>query len=379
MIDTIVLRLDSGMFYIKEPKMFEPPADWVLDNSMSLGGRGYIVSKQNPTKKELRDGFYKPRLSLTNRYNSTLGKRTPTLKIEFSLPKLLFGNNFDELVDDDFDIIFNKLYLLLKNMGVMVFEPRLLNASVSAVHYSKNIPLTDGTTPHYLIGKIREANVKLALDVDESNYRNDGYGYKWHASSYEIAFYDKIKDLEAAKISESRSFEKDNALQLGLFDDRKKPKRFEVLRIEVRLNKRQKLRQLFKKLGITSELTFKNLFSSTISQKVLLHYLDELERMRLPLMDYKASSPKALLADLIINNPQMKSRKLLQIVGLKLIMESVSPRELRAMLGKDSARTWYRLIEEAGSIKLPVSVSPFAVVRTHLNAFTPLKLVDFQG
>ena len=155
---------------------------------------------------------------MAKRFNYS-GRFEPTLTIELSLPKLLFGNNFDELVLSDFNPVTILLKSRLKDMGIMVFTKVLENAPISAIHYSKNIPLTDGTTPHYLISKIKEANIKLSLDVNQTDYRNDGHSYKWHSNSYEVAFYDKIKDLQQAKKSESRTIEKDNASQLELFEE----------------------------------------------------------------------------------------------------------------------------------------------------------------
>ncbi len=378
MLDTIVLTLSKSMFILNEPDRFEPSAKHILDEKSSLGGRGYFSAKQNPTSRELKNGYYKPRLTLTNRFNHT-GRREASLKIELSLPKLLFGNNFDELELKDFATVVALLQSRLKEMGILIFTPLLENAPVSAIHYSKNIPLTDGTTPHYLISKIKQANVSLALDVNQTDYRNDGHSYKWHSNSYEVAFYDKLKDLEMANKSEKRAIENDNAIQLNLFETFKERKRLEVMRMEVRLNKRQKIGQLFRTLGIQSELTLKNLFSPTIAQKVLLHYLDELESKRLPLFDYKPTSPSSLLADLVINNPSIGIRKTIQLFGLKQAFDSTTPRELRNMFGKYGQRSWYRLVAEAKTIKLPSTKSPLGIVREHLIHFEPLKLVDFEG
>src|SRR5574340_379998 len=120
MLDTIVLTLSKSMFVLMEPDRFEPSAKHILDENSSLGGRGYFSAKQNPTSRELKNGYYKPRLTLTNRYNHT-GRREPSLKIELSLPKLLFGNNFDELKADDFDAVIKLLQSKLKEMGIMIF------------------------------------------------------------------------------------------------------------------------------------------------------------------------------------------------------------------------------------------------------------------
>lgn len=148
--------------------------------------------------------------------------------------------------------------------------------------------------------------------------------------------------------------------------------------MEVRLNRRQKIKQLFKTLDIELEPTFINLFNPTISQQVLFHYLDEIENKRLPLFDYKPINAKSLLADLVINNPELGIRKTIQLFGLKQIFDSMNPRELRAMFGKYSQRSWYRLIAEAKAINLPKTKNPLGVIRENLTYFEPLKLVDFQ-
>lgn len=369
MTDTTKLMLDKTMFWITDVSFFQ--------KERQNASRGYFTLVQNPTKTELLNGVYKPRLTLTKRFNCSR-RFEETLSIELSLPKLLYKNNFDELQDSDFVAITELLSSVLKTMGVRILSHVLLSAPVSAIHYSKNILLTDGTTPHYLISKIKEANIPLALDVNQTDYRNDGHSYKWHSNSYEVAFYDKIHDLgKAKKQGDKRAIEKDNAVQLNIFDIFQKRRQFELLRMEVRLNNRQKMKQLFKTLKIEKELTFQNLFSSNISQQVLLHYLDELERQRPKLLDYRASNPKALLADLIINNPKLGTKRTIQLFGLKNALDAVTPRELRAMFSKYNDRSWYRLFAEAKSVKLPITKSPFYVIRKNLTSFEPLKLVDF--
>lgn len=369
MLDTIRLTLSKDMFWVMDKTYFQKETQNAL--------RGYFTLVQNPTKSELKNGIYKPRLTMTKRFNTT-GRQEATLAIEFSAPKLLFGNNFDELTENDFTPVVALLQSKLKEMGIGVFTSILENAPVSTIHYSKNIPLTDGTTPHLLISKIKQANISLALDVNQTDYRNDGHSYKWHSNSYEVAFYDKLKDLEMAVRSEKRAIEKDNAIQLSLFEPFKERKRLEVMRMEVRLNKRQKIGQLFRTLGIKSELTLKSLFSSSISQQVLLYYLNELESKRLPLLDYKPANSNTLLADLVINNPNLGVRKTFQLFGLKQALDSTNPRELRNMFGKYNKRSWYRIIAEAKSVNLPTTRSPLGIIRKNLNRFEPLKLVAFN-
>ena len=374
MIDTIVLNLSKKMYRISNSDKFEPSAQCITNFSKIIRS---IKSKQNPTKKELLAGIYKPRLTLVNKMNKN-GIIEPLLKIELSLPKLLFGNNFDELQYKDFLLVTKKLESVLKQMGVMTNAKILSQASVAAIHYSKNIPLMDGSTPYYFIQKIKEANIKFSLDVNQTDYRNDGHSFKWHCNAYEVVFYDKIKDLEKSKQSSKRTLEKDGDLQLNIFSKLKKRKKFEVFRMEVRLNKKQKIKQLFKTLGIKSDLTFKKLFKPAISKKVLLHYLDELNNKRPIFLDYKKTNTRSLLVDLIFNNPGLGPSQILRLIGLKYVLESITCRELRTMFANYNKRSWYRLMAETKKVKLPEIQNPFGIIKEHLIKFKPLRLEKFK-
>lgn len=377
MIDTIVLVLNKNMFTITEPDKFEPTARKILEDSGYMGSRGYLKCAQNPTPKELKSGIYKPRLTLTQRINRD-GRREPSLKIELSLPKLIYGNNFDELQDSDFEIVTEKLNKTLKDMGVLVFMQILVSAPVSAVHYSKNIPLTDGSTPHYVINKIKEAGVNLALDVNQTDYRNDGSCYRWHCNSYEIAFYDKLKDLMVARKSEKRAIEKDNSLQLNLFERLTDKPIFEVLRMEVRLNKRQKIKQLLNSLNIETESSFQNLFNASVSKCVLFHYLDQIEDHRNVLSNYKMTTDKDFLVHLVTNNLALGAAKSLQIFGLKKALETITLRELRTIFYKISNQSRYRMTNVTNNLSLQAFPSPLISIREVINDFKPLHIGEYS-
>ncbi|MBU1912717.1 MAG: hypothetical protein KKB22_04205, partial [Candidatus Omnitrophica bacterium] len=126
MIDTIVLMLKQNMFTILDHSKFNPSTS-ELYNSVGLGGQLYKKCVQNPTRDELKRGIYKPRLTVTKRV-SRQGFYEITLRIEFSAPKLLYENNFDELVDSNFMEVVARLKIVLRNMGVGIFESSLVNA-----------------------------------------------------------------------------------------------------------------------------------------------------------------------------------------------------------------------------------------------------------
>lgn len=380
MIDTIVLTLKTGMFTILDHDKFSPSTKGLYDASTGyyrLGGRANITCKQNPTPNELKQGIYKPRLTVTKRINRERNFEI-TLKIEFSIPKLLYGNNFDELTEADFPAVIQKLKSLLKEMGVYLFEKNLINAPVSSVHYSKNIALTDYTTPYTYISQLTKLNINKRLDINRTDFRNEGHSFKYRANSFEIVFYDKIKDLQQAKISEKRAEEKDNTLQLGLFDALTQKKPLEVLRVEIRLNKRQKINQILKKIDKAVEPTFVNIFNQGTAKKVLLYYISEIEEACPPLLTYQYDSPKKFFSGFIRTNPMTKLTQALKMLGLRLLLDEVGTREFREMTKRYGNYAWYSLNKEMKALTQTDVPSVFSLLREQINIFEPLKLLANQ-
>jgi hypothetical protein len=145
MLDTVVLTLDSRHFEILQPERFSPSAKGLVASPYyPLGSRGNFACVQNPTKADLKAGRYLPRLTLSKRKISA--GFALTLRIEFSAPKLIFGNNFDELGSRDFAEVLIALQVRLGEMGIRLLQDALRQARVSAIHFSKNIAFTDYTT-----------------------------------------------------------------------------------------------------------------------------------------------------------------------------------------------------------------------------------------
>lgn len=341
MIDTIVLYANSKQFRILEPEKFK-----ILGGGQKEGNHGYVVYKQNHTKEELKRGIYKPRLSLTKRYVGKEGIQD-LLKIEMSLPKLLFGNNFQELNDSDYQEIKSTLFTKLLEMGVQILS--LDDLEVSAVHYSKNIILTDYSTPYEYLQEIKKVDYTKALDMTKTDYSNEGYSFRIRCNSYEIIFYDKLKDLLQAKKSQKKAIEPDSALQLNLFNNTEKKEPFEVLRMEVRLNKRDKIKRLFKDLDIQTELHFKSLFSKSISKKVLLYYFEKIRSNYPSVISLKLSNEK-LLMRIRSDYPDMKLRKVLMVLGAKALFDEVGVRAFRELIRSFGLRKWYSIKGELKEI-----------------------------
>jgi len=343
MIDTIIISI---------PKSAVKNA--IDSSNVSLGwaqqAQTNYYSKfiKNPSKRDIESGFYFPRLTGINR--SINGVIDAFIKVEFSIPKLIYLNNLDEVSENDFDQIINTLKDRLLTMGIFVQEKYLRRAPVTAVHYSKNILLTNGYTSQFVLSELNKIDVRKSFDLTKTRFMNDGESFCIYANSHSFVIYDKIADLKKYL---KKSIDKDQTkYQKSLFDSIDKKDLYEVLRLEIRISQKRKLNSLFKKLGLKENPTFEDAFKISISKTVVQYYWNTLINNNSGLLFGSFIGPKDILKQIFIANPKLKSKQAVYFAGLiSMTKDGNGMRELRSILGKYSDdRTWYRTKEDINYI-----------------------------
>lgn len=342
MIDTIVLTIPHTQFTILEHKNFNPNTLNLFEAPyLSFGNKPYIKCVYNPSKKE-HTGYH-PRLAIIK------GVRKSSypifLRIEFSIPKLLYENNFDEISESDFYLVCKILKERLFDMGISIRDMRYLEeAEVSSIHYSKNIILNDYTEPFHYINEMRKVDISRMYDFNQTDYRNNGLNLKFRSNQYEFAMYDKLQDLKQANSSEKKGEEKDYECQLNLFEKFPHALPFEVLRLEIRIGDKKKLkRELMKVDDSLDEFTFKSLFKAKYSRELILNVLQLMKENYPILLNPRDDNPQTIVKDILIQNPHMKLKTLLAVVGYKYLVQEVGVRGFRNMIRKFSDNSWYNL------------------------------------
>ena len=375
MIDTIILTLKKPNFSIIEDSLFSPSTS-VLNHPEQC--KPLMKFVQNPTKEDYVRGIYKPRLTIYKRINDL------SLRIELSIPKFMWLNNVDELQDTDFPNIIKKLDSRLLDMGVLVTAKTLEEASVSGIHFGKNIPLTDYYTASFVIKQLEKVDLYKRLDLNTRDFRNEGHGLYFHTDSYEIIVYDKIADL---KKSQKRAFDKEQTIyQPTLFEPLQKNVK-ELLRLEIRIGSRTKLLNILKPLGYEKEnLIFKTLFSQDLAKKVLLQFWkDYFEDKRLKLLDLKIKPDELFEQILKKNNNSRKTSllKALAITGAYLVGREGNIRKIRSTVEQYySPRTWQRLKKDIKELDYVEGINSYKEIsqqiNNSLNTFDTFKLKDVQ-
>jgi len=317
-----------------------------------MGGKPFIKSMQNPPKSAFKNGVYLPRLTVIKAIRN--GGYVIELKIELSLPKLFFGNNFDELENNNFLRIIRLLSRALYSMEVEVAFEYLENASVSAIHYSKNIHLKNYTSCSMVLSELQKIDLSQKIDVGSEKFRNGGHALHFHTNTRDLVFYDKMKDLEQAKVSEKRAIEKDNLIQMALFDEFPNPKALQVLRMELRLGNPQEIKRTLSKIDIETDLRFNLLFKKQISQKMLQYFWEQIEESS-QILNFKTEGVFELAESLKANNPDLKAQKILEYIAFLVLGREETTKRLRSFLGYEGSpsanRKWYSIKKAIKSLK----------------------------
>ena len=333
MIDTICLLIPKA-------NMSYPSgiATWNLYSKTEF----YEKYVRNPSKTEKETGKYFPRLTGYRR-----GFSEDTVRIEFSAPKLLYLNNLDELEESDFSELIEVLQKRLKTMGVRVFKVVLQNASVSSVHFSKNILLKNGYTATHLISEINKIDLRKSFDFAKTRYINNGESLYAHTTAHQLIIYDKIADLNKGK---KRAIDKSQTTyQRSLFEKLdKKEKTQEIIRFEVRINHKQKLNKLLQNLGYEKNPTFKQIFNTKISQKMMNNYWEKIIKERNLGIFSISLSAKDILQTLFLADKKLKPKQAIYLFGLFMLAKDENGiRQLRTIISKRSQdRTWYRIAKD---------------------------------
>ncbi len=375
MIDTVKLMINYQDFEIIQPELFYPSATQVL-NLRRLS----TSAIQRPSKRDHKHGVYKPSLTLVKRPMEGSGVSIYLL-IEFSAPKLLFGNNFEECGDSDLPNLLTKLELVLYSMGVVISTQQLASAKVITLHYGKNYVLTDYTVPYSYMEEMSRANISRVYDVNQADFRNQGHSWKFKTNTFEFTLYDKVKDLEKANISYKRAIERDQDRQLPLLKPLRRLRRdepFEVLRLELRFSNTRSIKKLLGNLNIHMEPVFNLLFSREIAQKACLYHLRKVREAMLLTNTREQTGFTKYLSDIAQLNPTVKPRLLFMFAAYKEVVKEKGEQVARLLLDPKNNGSWFRYRQEFKTIVEPKFQLKIDKIINLTEKFKTVKLTDYS-
>lgn len=334
MLDTIILQLEPGKFYISDYSKFGTTKELMFNCRLP-----FSRWVNNPTAFDKTNKIYKPRLTAIKR-----GRRY-VLKIEFSAPKLIFGNNVEELEDTDFELVAKTLKERMQDMGVMIWTKHIEEADVLTFHPSKNIELKSGYTASLAIKELNKLDLSKRFDLDEKNYRNNGEVLQFYTRSHAFVIYDKMNDLVKPQ---KRAIDKEQtAGQLSIFNFiKERDSRFQLLRLEVRLIAKRKINEIMGKIGYSANPKFKDIFRKEVCKKIMLLYWSNFYTDNMFVLSTK-SNPLEILQLILMKYPRMKIIKIIQLTGLYLLCrDEAGMKGFRQIINSYKPKTNWQVVKK---------------------------------
>jgi hypothetical protein len=295
--------------------------------------RGYRYYSRNPTDTERKLAIYVPIYTLYRRYRNELDI---SLNIQFSIPKLLYKNNFQEVSEYDFENILDKLELKLRLHSFNISRERLINAKVVAIHFSKNILLSEGLNCPMVLNQLKKAlDTNLKQDFAENQFKNGGQIIHIHNKDSEFAIYDKVRELQQAKTSKEKSVDKQVYTQLNLLDELLNNN---YLRLEFRMTGQKAMKRKIQRYATEySEipLTFKELFNRGLSQTMLTSFWNREIKDKYISITWKPEDFYEKMISIKNLNPQLSERQLINTSFMQGVISDRGIQALRSTMG------WY--------------------------------------
>lgn len=334
MVDTVKILLP-----IHDPRTISSGAFSPYSVEQLVRARGEGVTTLNPSLSYKRLGRYMPSLTLLKRPTKGVGI-TYTLAVEFSAPKMLFGNNFDELTDDNLEELLLAIQSsLLELLGYQFSAEELAQANVANWHPSKNVVFTSYISCHTVLNTIIKLDIAKRYVPSKTDFF-PGYAVRIHCNSVERVFYNKVTDLREAVISNKRAISRDTITPRNELEILTAQKELEVLRYEVRLTGKKAVKRAYPEL---SSWTLGSMFKTELCQKVLCNHWQQ-TTASLDMLGLDVSKPHELLQNYIENNPNATPQSVLMATAGLLVVNQVGVRDLRTTLERRyGVQVWQRL------------------------------------
>lgn len=379
MIDTVVLVIPDGFYKILDPKKFIPSAE-ILDRSVGFGAKAFIKCVQNTSDEDHRNGLSSVKLTIVKR--AVKGGFAKPLAIDFSIPKLLFLNNLNELSENDFPLIIEILQKRLLKMDVEVSKTNLQLAQVSVIHFSKNIELSQFVTSSMIIRDLAKIDITKRLSLDKTIFKDLGHALTFYAKSYAIVIYDKLKDIQKIGVK----IDNDPTLfQQSLFSENKSLYKTlpEILRIEIRLNHPYKIESILRVIGEPKDRSFINLFKHDVARKIVLYFWELMTIGKNAFLFSSENDIEKIAQEIHKNNPKISAQKLLATIGYLTFSKQKGIRVLRQFIeSKYTGRTWFRIANYSKALtfysNLTDKIKFWLDIRNAILEFKPIKPIDFK-
>ena len=272
-MDTVIIKIyGPNKFKIRNRTLFLPELTKRTIKDVSQNERSSILPylrlfRLHPKPRE----EYIPRVEVYETLTKDRKTVRYVLKIEFSVPKLLYWNSLQEVSEKDQQRVFRALQASLASVSIIMDVETIAKASVTAIHACKNIPLPRTVRMREVINELSKIDISKAFDVSDKQYKKGSRVLNVFSGTIDWSMYDKVSDCLRPKNKRSDKGRIDHERivieKYGLQNQ-------EVFRYEYRIKKTQTVkREINKLLGreYLTVVTFEDLFTPGLLKSLVIN------------------------------------------------------------------------------------------------------------
>jgi hypothetical protein len=353
-MDTIRLKTPLN-FPANNPYFSEQVKVRDLGLHTPIRGSRFVYSNQAWREERERQGIYTPKYWIEQDY---VNPKITFLIIEFSIPKLVFGENLTELKEEHFPLVVEKLQNFLQEISVYLTKIQIENLTPIVLAVGKNLDITNICSCDTAIHTLSPFNNRFRSEYRIVQFEYDrGKELYFNNRSTTFKIYEKIPEMIVnSKTSEERKLVETWAKFTKSPYRKQQLLAIEILRFELTLKTKVAINQVMKKYDIISPI-FKNIFSKKIWDELVQKEIDKIYNQPISNFIFLATNQKPIIDAFLDKNYKSIRAKDTARGILQSLQEKGLAKTKRYYMRNYSRKTWYNYMNNLKNIEKEIDFS----------------------
>ena len=382
MIDTITIELNAPELSSKD---FDLKSQWGINYQQETNSEPIYTSNVIlEWPEEAREKWsYLPEVKFFNFPDPqphSLTGRLLKYWVTFSVPKLLYGNNVEEVTEDQYDEVVSLLCQQLRYLPLQIdiYKMNIEMAKVRRIDFSKNAMIKELVPADQFCSMLMRSEHTYRSKYAQVQYLH-GDLYRENIQHRSVVVYDKLAELNNSIKKEKRE---PNARE-QFFLAAEKAHLFQVFRLEIQLQNSNQVAQELSHFGIERDnITFGNVFTEELAHSVLMKYWKNLIKNLDPNPElFSEDNIFATFNEMAVNRGSKTPMNLLATFGLRYIAHKCGLGNIKDIIYREyGSQAWLRLKDLYEEPDLNQGLYTFiASMEKIIDNMEPLQFGEYNG
>lgn len=304
------------------------------------------------------------------------GKRYFKFRVTFSAPKLLYGNNIEEVTEAQYDDIVRTLCEQLPFLALPTEYHKLdiEMARVCRIDFSKNAMIAELVPIDQFCNMLMRAGHTPRTQNAQVRYQH-GELYRENIRDRSVVIYDKLAEF-------SSSTKKPHNAREQFFIAAEKAHLFQVFKLEVQLQNTTRVALELKPFGIEKPIHFADVFSEKLAHDILMKYWNKLIQDLDPNPElFSEDNMLATFQTMAMNRGKKTPQNLFASFGLSYLANKCGLSNVKSAFCREyDGQAWLRIKKLYEEPQLNQGLYTFvASMEKIIDTMDPLQFGEYNG